>query len=71
MRVVAIAITLILSVAATAAAQEWDEFVSKEDGFKVDFPARRRSLMSPGSRSLTTFFQARSTASTRERNAIR
>jgi hypothetical protein len=29
---------LVLSVAASAAAQEWEEFVSKEDGFKVDFP---------------------------------
>ena len=27
-----------LLVVGTAAAQEWEEFVSKEDGFKVDFP---------------------------------
>ena len=38
MRVTAIAVVLVLSMAATAAAQEWEEFVSKEDGFKVDFP---------------------------------
>jgi hypothetical protein len=40
MRVVAIVVTLVLSVAASAAAQEWEEFVSKEDGFKVDFPGK-------------------------------
>jgi hypothetical protein len=40
MRVVAIAITLVLSVVGSAAAQEWEEFVSKEDGFKVDFPGK-------------------------------
>ena len=40
MRVVAIVCTLVLSVAASAAAQEWEEFVSKEDGFKVDFPGQ-------------------------------
>ena len=38
MRVAAIVVALVLSMAATAAAQEWEEFVSKEDGFKVDFP---------------------------------
>jgi uncharacterized membrane protein YphA (DoxX/SURF4 family) len=38
MRVAAIVVALVLSVAASAAAQEWEEFVSKEDGFKVDFP---------------------------------
>src|SRR6266545_700694 len=38
MRVTAIIVALVLSVAATASAQEWEEFVSKEDGFKVDFP---------------------------------
>src|ERR1044072_3426131 len=38
MRVVAVVITVVLSVAANAAAHEWEEFVSKEDGFKVDVP---------------------------------
>jgi hypothetical protein len=38
MRVAVIVVALVLSVAASAAAQEWEEFVSKEDGFKVDFP---------------------------------
>jgi hypothetical protein len=31
---------LLLVFAAPAAAQEWDEFVSIEDGFKVDFPGK-------------------------------
>ena len=38
MRVAAIFVSVMLLVAGTAAAQEWEEFVSKEDGFKVDFP---------------------------------
>jgi len=40
MRSVAIVVALVLSVTATASAQEWDEYVSKEDGFKVDFPGQ-------------------------------
>jgi hypothetical protein len=38
MRVIAIFVSVMLLVAGTAAAQEWEEFVSKDDGFKVDFP---------------------------------
>jgi len=38
MRVAALFVSVMLLVAGTAAAQEWEEFVSKEDGFKVDFP---------------------------------
>ena len=40
MRAVAMVVALVVSMAATASAQEWDEFVSKEDGFKVDFPGQ-------------------------------
>jgi len=40
MRAMAVMVALMMSVAATASAQEWDEFVSKEDGFKVDFPGQ-------------------------------
>ncbi len=40
MRVAAIFVSVMLLVAGTAAAQEWEEFVSKEDGFKVDFPGK-------------------------------
>jgi hypothetical protein len=40
MRAVAVVVAFVLSIAATASAQEWDEFVSKEDGFKVDFPGQ-------------------------------
>lgn len=40
MRVTAIVVAVVLSMAATATAQEWEEFVSKEDGFKVDFPGQ-------------------------------
>jgi hypothetical protein len=38
MRVTALFVSVMLLIAGTAAAQEWEEFVSKEDGFKVDFP---------------------------------
>ena len=38
MRVAALVVSVMLVAAGTAAAQEWEEFVSKEDGFKVDFP---------------------------------
>jgi hypothetical protein len=38
MRVAALFVSVMLLAAGTAAAQEWEEFVSKEDGFKVDFP---------------------------------
>ena len=40
MRVAAIFVSVMLLAAGTAAAQEWEEFVSKEDGFKVDFPGK-------------------------------
>jgi hypothetical protein len=35
-----LAAALVLSFTAPAFAQEWDEFVSPEDGFKVDFPGK-------------------------------
>ena len=40
MRVTVIAFVLAVSVGGSAFAQEWVEFVSKEDGFKVDFPTQ-------------------------------
>jgi len=40
MRALAIVVALLLSAAASASAQDWDEFVSKDDGFKVDFPGQ-------------------------------
>ena len=40
MRAIAIVVALMLSAAASASAQDWDEFVSKDDGFKVDFPGQ-------------------------------
>ena len=40
MRAIAIVVALLLSAAASASAQEWDEFVSRDDGFKVDFPGQ-------------------------------
>ena len=33
---------LVLSISRSAAAQEWVEYVSKQDGFKVDFPVQPR-----------------------------
>ena len=40
MRMTVFAFCLILSIAGTAAAQEWDLYVSARDGFKVDFPGQ-------------------------------
>jgi hypothetical protein len=40
MRTTVFAFALILSIAGTAAAQEWDLYVSARDGFKVDFPGQ-------------------------------
>jgi len=40
MRTTALLLVLTLSTSASAAAQEWDEYVSREDGFTVVFPGR-------------------------------
>jgi hypothetical protein len=40
MRVTALAFAVALSIAASASAQEWDQYVSTQDGFKVDFPGQ-------------------------------
>ena len=36
----AVSVALVLFVSASASAQEWTEFVSREDGFRVDFPGQ-------------------------------
>jgi hypothetical protein len=38
MRVTAIVFAVTLSIAGSASAQDWDQYVSPQDGFKVDFP---------------------------------
>src|SRR5258705_13560551 len=40
MRVTTIVFAVALSIAGAASAQEWDQFVSTKDGFKVDFPGQ-------------------------------
>jgi len=40
MRMTAFALALMLSLSATAIAQEWDLYIAKQDGFKVDFPGQ-------------------------------
>jgi hypothetical protein len=40
MRMIAAGAVLVLSMSAPAAAQEWDQYVSIQDGFKVDFPGQ-------------------------------
>jgi hypothetical protein len=40
MRMTALVIAFLLSVSASAAAQEWEEYVNTQDGFKVLFPGR-------------------------------
>ena len=40
MRLTAILFTLVLAVPGLAAAQEWEEFISVQDGFAVNFPGK-------------------------------
>jgi hypothetical protein len=40
MRLMSLAMMLLLALATPALAQEWEEFVSPEDGFKVNFPGK-------------------------------
>jgi hypothetical protein len=40
MRVTAVAFAVALLTAASASAQEWEQYVSTQDGFKVDFPGQ-------------------------------
>src|SRR5437867_1906563 len=40
MRALAIVIACQLAFAGTAAAQEWDEYVNTQDGFKLNFPGQ-------------------------------
>jgi len=42
MRVAVIAASLLLSMPALAGAQEWTEYVSREDGFSINFPGQPR-----------------------------
>ena len=39
MRVMPLIVALVLSMSGPAFAQDWDLYINKEDGFKVDFPA--------------------------------
>jgi hypothetical protein len=47
MRTIALALTLIVSLPALAAAQEFAEYVNVDDGFKIDFPGQ------PATRAIT------------------
>ena len=40
MRVTAFVFALVLSMAGSAAAQEWDLYTNIQDGFKVNFPGQ-------------------------------
>ncbi len=40
MRRIAFAVALLLSMARLVSAQEWELYVSKQDGFKIDFPGQ-------------------------------
>jgi hypothetical protein len=42
MRTAAFAVALVLSLAATSAAQEWDEYTNIRDGFRINFPGQPR-----------------------------
>ena len=40
MRVAALVFGVLLSMSTAAAAQEWDEFTSLQDGFRINFPGQ-------------------------------
>src|SRR5262245_21227847 len=40
MRRIAFALALVFSLSGTAAAQEWDQYVNTQDGFKINFPGQ-------------------------------
>ena len=40
MRVTALVFAAVFWVAGAASAQEWDQYVSTRDGFKIDFPGQ-------------------------------
>ena len=40
MRMTALVLALVLSVCGRATAQEWEEYVNTQDGFKIDFPGQ-------------------------------
>ena len=40
MRMTAVVFALVLSVSGSAVAQEWEEYVNTQDGFKVNFPGQ-------------------------------
>ncbi|PYS03379.1 MAG: hypothetical protein DMG12_12375 [Acidobacteria bacterium] len=40
MRMAALIFALVLSVSGTAVAQEWEQYVNTQDGFKVNFPGQ-------------------------------
>ena len=47
MRITVLVLGLLMAMPGLASAQEWDLFVSKEDGFKVDFPGTPRVTEAP------------------------
>ena len=47
MRVMAFISGLLIMLPGLAAAQEWDQFVSREDGFKIDFPGTPKVAEAP------------------------
>src|SRR5262245_1271360 len=40
MRMAVVGAALMLSLSASAAAQDWEQYISIQDGFKVDFPGQ-------------------------------
>ena len=72
MRVTAIVFAVALSIAGSASAQEWEQYVSTQDGFKIDFPGQPKIADDDaGSPSTATCCRRASTASTRGRSTTR
>ena len=72
MRVTAYAIALLLATTSTAGAQEWEEYASRQDGFKLNFPGRPTLTESTWTSQLNYVLPARvySAEKDRERYSI-
>ena len=69
MRATAFVFALLLSIPAAAAAQEWEEYTSLQDGFTLNFPGQPQVtesrfelivLLSPSRNSTTVLAKSRS-----------
>src|SRR5262245_65962648 len=59
MRVITFLLALLVAFAGTSAAQEWDEFTSLQDGFRINFPGQPRVMATTWKSQLNFVLPAR------------